>query len=115
MALQSHYRLRIWSHKKVLDTLTYICTQVLPPKDAAGIGTLVTMHCLEDGDCFSVGDINLQCFDIHSAKEIQYGFTGAFMFRMIWSGYNYKSGVPCHSEGFRMLLRPDECAFAIGK
>lgn len=75
MALQSHYRLRIWSHKKVLDTLTYICTQVLPSKDAAGIGTLVTMHCLEDGDCFSVGDINLQCFDIHSAKEIQYGFT----------------------------------------
>lgn len=74
MALQFHYPLRIWSHRKVLDTLTYICHQALPPKEAEDIGTLVTMNCLEDGDCFTVGDIRLQCFDIHSAKEIQFGF-----------------------------------------
>lgn len=75
MALQFHYPLRIWSHRKVLDTLTYICLQTLPPKEAENIGSLVTMNCLEDGDCFTVGDIRVQCFDIHSEKEIQFGFT----------------------------------------
>lgn len=74
MALQFHYPLRIWSHRKVLDTLTYICHQTLPPKEAESIGSLVTMNCLGDGDCFTVGDIRVQCFDIHSEKEIQYGF-----------------------------------------
>ncbi len=48
MALQFHYPLRIWSHRKVLDTLTYICHQALPPKEAENIGTLVTMNCLMD-------------------------------------------------------------------
>ncbi len=75
IALQFHYPLRIWSHRKVLDTLTYICHQTLPPKEAENIGSLVTMNCLEDGDCFTVGDIRVQCFDIHSEKEIQFGFT----------------------------------------
>ena len=75
MALQFHYPLRIWSHRKALDTLTYICHHTLPPKEAEDIGTLVTMNCLEDGDCFTVGDIRVQCFDIHSEKEIQFGFT----------------------------------------
>ena len=48
MALQFHYPLRIWSHRKVLDTLTYICHQTLPPKEAENIGSLVTMNCLGD-------------------------------------------------------------------
>lgn len=75
MALQFHYPLRVWSHRKVIDLLTYICQQVLPPKEAEGIGSLVEMHTLEDGDCFEVGDIHLQCFDIQSSKELQFGFT----------------------------------------
>ena len=75
MALQYHCTLRIWSHRKVLDLLTYICCRILPSKEAEGIGSLVSMHSLKDGDEFSVGDIRLQCFDIHSNKEIQYGFT----------------------------------------
>ena len=53
MALQFHYPLRIWSHRKVLDTLTYICHQTLPPKEAENIGSLVTMNCLyEDRERF---------------------------------------------------------------
>lgn len=75
MALQFRYPLRVWSHRKVLDLLTAICRQILPPKEAEGIGSLVTMYCLEDGDSFDVGDIRLQCFDIHSTKERQFGFT----------------------------------------
>lgn len=74
MALQFNYRLRVWSHKKVLDLLTDICRQVLPPKKAAGIGEVVTMNYLNDGDQFKAGSFDMQCFDIHSTKEYQFGF-----------------------------------------
>ena len=36
---------------------------------------LVTMHLLEYGDKFEAGGFPLQCFDIHSTKERQFGFT----------------------------------------
>lgn len=32
------------------------------------------IHQLEDGDCFEVGDMKLECFDIQSTKEKQFGF-----------------------------------------
>jgi len=74
MALQFHHSLHVWSHQKVLRLLTDICQQILPKKEAEGIGSIVVMHELEDGDRFEVGDIRLQCFDIHSTKERQFGF-----------------------------------------
>jgi ribonuclease Z len=74
MALQFRYHLRVWSHRKVLEVLNDVCRRILPPGDEKGMGSIVTMHCLSDGDCFNVGAINLKCFDIHSAKERQYGF-----------------------------------------
>ena len=75
MALQFHFPLNVWSHKKVLDLLTGICRQILPPKEAEGIGNIVTMNYLSDGEEFEVGNLCLQCFDIHSTKERQFGFT----------------------------------------
>jgi len=35
----------------------------------------IIFHELLDGDRFQVGDMQLQCFDIHSTKEKQFGFT----------------------------------------
>jgi len=75
MALQFHRPLRVWSHQKVLRLLTDICRQILPKKTADGIGNIVLMRELEDGDRFEAGDIRLQCFDIHSTNERQFGFT----------------------------------------
>ena len=75
MALQFRFRLQVWSHGKVLDLLTDICNRILPPVMTEGMGTLVTMHCLKDGDRFEVGGMHLQCFDIHSINERQFGFT----------------------------------------
>lgn len=74
MALQFGHALRVWSHRKVLNLLTDICRQILPPNEADGIGALVTIHCIDDGDCCEVGGFHLQCFDIHSTKERQFGF-----------------------------------------
>jgi len=77
MALQFHFPLHVWSHQKVIDLLTDISRQILP-KGGQGIGSTVVMHSLNDGDHFAVGDIQLQCFDIHSTKERQFGFTASF-------------------------------------
>lgn len=74
MALQFGYPLHVWSHSKALDLLTDICRRMLPPKEAEGIGSLVVLHELTDGEHFAIGDFSLQCFDIHSSKEKQYGF-----------------------------------------
>ena len=74
-ALQYKNPLRVWSHRKVLDVLTYICQQLLPSKMTVRLGTVVEMNCLEDGDRFEVGDLSLQSFDIQSTKERQFGFT----------------------------------------
>lgn len=75
MALQFHYPLHVWSHHKVVRLLTGICREILPPKEADGIGSLVALHVLEDGEDFEVEGLKLQCFDIHSDKELQFGFT----------------------------------------
>lgn len=75
MALQFRHPLRVWSHKKVLDLLTDIARQILPSKEAEGIGSIVTMNYLSDGEQFEAGGFTMQCFDIHSTKECQFGFT----------------------------------------
>lgn len=75
IALQFHHSLNVWSHKKVIRLLTDICMEILPPKETEGIGDFVVMHVLEDGDHFELGNLRLQCFDIHSSKERQFGFT----------------------------------------
>ena len=78
MALQFRYSLNVWSHAKVLSLLDGICRQILPQKEVARLGDLVTFHRLEDGGTFRVGDMSFQCFDIHSSKEPQFGFTATF-------------------------------------
>ena len=75
MALEDGKSLRVWSHAKVLNLLTSICQQILPKNQAESMEELVTMHLLEDGDKFEAGGFPLQCFDIHSTKERQFGFT----------------------------------------
>ena len=44
--------------------------------DAGGGNEILSQ--LEDGGTFRVGDMSFQCFDIHSSKEPQFGFTATF-------------------------------------
>ncbi len=69
---------RVFSHKKVLDLLEYICRQTLHAKYSEGFGTVVELHEVKDGDSFTVGDMSFECFDIHSTKEKQFGFSAIF-------------------------------------
>lgn len=78
MALQFNRTLRIWSHRKVLRILTSLGHEILPAKEAEGINNIVEFHCLESGEHFKIGNLQLVCFDIHSTKEKQFGFNALF-------------------------------------
>ena len=64
----------LYSHDKVLKVVQTIIGMTLSKKDLAKVAERVEYHELKDADRFSVGDMRLQCFDIHSTKEKQFGF-----------------------------------------
>ena len=66
--------LHVYGHDKVLLVLRTIIDMILAKKQLARVAQRVVFHQLEDGDRFPVGDMTIQCFDIHSTKEKQYGF-----------------------------------------
>lgn len=64
----------VYSHEKVLSLLDIISRMTLPPRFTNLLGDKVLFHELHNGDCFQTGDLKLQCFDIHSTKEKQFGY-----------------------------------------
>ena len=67
-------QLHVYSHDKVMKVVKTIIDMILAKKQLAKVAERVVFHELSDGDTFSVGDMRLQCFDIHSTKEKQFGF-----------------------------------------
>lgn len=65
---------RVYSHEKALNVLYRICQMTLPENDFTYLGNTVLLCGLKNGDTFRVGDISLECFDILSTKEKQFGF-----------------------------------------
>ncbi len=68
-------QLHIYSHRRVLELLDLFCRSLLPKKQTDRIPDRIVFHELRDGEKFCVGDMHLQCFDIHSTKEQQFGFS----------------------------------------
>ncbi len=64
----------VFSHEKCLRVLVEMCQMMLHREYVSLFSKRIFLHRLHDGDCFSVGEMQLQCFDIHSQKEPQYGF-----------------------------------------
>ena len=67
-------KLHVYSHDKVMKVIKTIIDMILAKKQLAKVAERVVFHELKDGDTFEVGDIHMQCFDIHSTKEKQFGF-----------------------------------------
>ena len=67
-------KLHVYSHDKVMKVIKTIIDMILAKKQLAKVAERVVFHELKDGDAFEVGDIHMQCFDIHSTKEKQFGF-----------------------------------------
>lgn len=66
--------LHVYGNDKVMKVIKTIIDMILAKKQLAKVAERVVFHQLEDGDCFEVGDIKLECFDIQSTKEKQFGF-----------------------------------------
>ena len=66
--------LHVYGNDKVMKVIKTIIDMILAKKQLAKVAEWVVFHQLEDGDCFEVGDMKLECFDIQSTKEKQFGF-----------------------------------------
>lgn len=66
--------LHVYGNDKVIKVIKTIINMILAKKQLAKVAERVVFHQLEDGDCFEVGDMKLECFDIQSTKEKQFGF-----------------------------------------
>ena len=66
--------LHVYGNDKVMKVIKTIIDMILAKKQLAKVAERVVFHQLEDGDCFDVGDMKLECFDIQSTKEKQFGF-----------------------------------------
>lgn len=67
--------LRVYGHEKVIRVIKNMMQDMLPQKLVDQIGVSVLFQELHDRDTLMVGNIQLQCFDILSTKEKQFGFT----------------------------------------
>ena len=61
-------KLHVYGNDKVMRVIRTIIDMILAKKQLAKVAERVVFHQLEDGDRFEVGDMRLQCFDIHSTK-----------------------------------------------
>ena len=66
--------LHVYGNDKVMKGIKTIIDMILAKKQLAKVAERVVFHQLEDGDCFEVGDMKMECFDIQSTKEKQFGF-----------------------------------------
>lgn len=66
--------LHVYGNDKVMKVIKTIIDMMLAKKQLAKVAERVAFHQLEDGDSFEVGDMKLECFDIQSTKEKQFGF-----------------------------------------
>lgn len=66
--------LHVYGNDKVMKVIKTIIDMILAKKQLAKVAERVVFHQLEDGERFKVGDMNLECFDIQSTKEKQFGF-----------------------------------------
>lgn len=70
--------LHVYGNDKVMKVIKTIIDMILAKKQLAKVAERVVFHQLEDGDCFEVGDMKLECFDIQSTREKQFGFRAEF-------------------------------------
>ena len=107
--------LHIFSHRRVLDVLTSFCRMLLPQKLIDKMPDRIELKELQDGDCFEVGDMRLQCFDIHSTKEKQFGFTAELPggIRLTCLGDEPYNAINAHyAEGADWLMSEAFCLYS---
>lgn len=64
----------IFGNDKVIQALEQICRMTLPRKMVVQIGQGIKLSVVDDGEIFQTTGLSVQCFDILSTKEKQYGY-----------------------------------------
>ena len=67
-------KLRVYGHEKVVKVLDWICRMTLPKKIVARLGEDILLCEVENGGKFQAIGLEVECFDIASTKEKQFGF-----------------------------------------
>lgn len=67
-------KLRVYGHEKVVKVLDWICRMTLPKKIVARLGEDILLCEVETGGYFQAIGLEMECFDIASTKEKQFGF-----------------------------------------
>lgn len=67
--------LHIYSHDKVLGLLDIVTRMTLSERFTNLIGDKILFHNIHDSETFQLNNLSLQCFDIHSTKEKQFGYS----------------------------------------
>lgn len=65
---------RVYGHDKVIQVLQWICQMTLPAKIVTCMQQRVRFQEVKSGDRFEAAGLHVQCFDILSTKEKQFGF-----------------------------------------
>lgn len=65
----------VYGNDKVIIVLTTICSMTLPKKITRLFGERITFVEVRDGVSFEASGMEVTCFDIHSTKEKQFGFS----------------------------------------
>lgn len=67
-------RLTVYCHDKVKEVLSFMCMQMLPNKFSSFLEERIFLEAVEDGEKREWTGMPFTFFDIHSAKEKQFGF-----------------------------------------
>lgn len=105
----------IYSHAKGLQVIQTICQLTLSHRHQALMAERIAWHELHDGDRFEAGDIAMQCFDIHSAKELQYGFRATLPGGTVVACLGDEPYQACerpYAEGAHWLMHEAFCLYA---
>lgn len=96
--------LEVWSHRKVLDLLDIMLAAMLTRKQYREIGHCVVFREVRNGDSFRVGRMKLECFDILSTKEKQFGFRCELPDGQVLVDLGDE---PCHPDNYHWVEQAD--------
>ena len=78
----------IYGHDKSIKVLSDICRMTLHKKYSECIGKTVLMNEVHNGERFQAGAFPMECFDVKSTKEKQFGFRTALSDGEPFNGQN---------------------------
>lgn len=67
-------QLHIYGHSELMETVRTFCALTLAKKHLRHLDSRIVLHPVSDGETRTLGSFFVTFFDIHSTKDLQYGF-----------------------------------------